>query len=127
MTGQSNIRSYRDLEVWRRSKAYAVNVYRLTENFPKSEVYGLTSQIRRAAVSVPSNIAEGFRRKFRKEKLQFLRVAYGSGSELETQLEISFELGYLDATRYQEASAELDEIMRMMNGVINSIERSKEV
>ena len=116
------IRSYRDLDIWRRAKNYAVQIYKVTEEFPRSEVYGLGGQMRRAAVSIPSNIAEGFRRKSKKEKSHFLRVAYGSGAELETQLEISRDLGYIDDAAYRELGRELDEIMRMMNKAISTIE-----
>ncbi|MDO8536905.1 MAG: four helix bundle protein [bacterium] len=116
-----NIKSYKELNIWQRTKSYAVLVYKATEKFPQSELYGLTSQMRRAAVSMPSNIAEGFRRGSNKEKLQFLRITYGSGAELETQLEISYELGYLDEQKYREMVQELDVIMRMMNKTISAL------
>ncbi len=118
----SSINSYRDLEVWQRSKAFAVSLYKGTHNFPNSEIYSLTNQMRRAAISIPSNIAEGFRRKSKLEKLQFLRIAYGSGAELETQLEISYDLQYLKKEIYGELSKELDEIMRMLNKAISALE-----
>lgn len=126
MTETSNIRSYRDLNVWQKSKAYAVSIYKYkeTEVFPIAERFGLISQMRRAAVSIPSNIAEGFRRKSKLEKLQFLRIAHGSGAELETQLEISCDLEYLKQEVYEKLSKEIDEIMRMLNKAINVIEVS---
>jgi len=119
------IRSYRDLDVWRRSKSLAVQIYRTTDNFPKQEIYSLVSQIRRAAVSIPSNIAEGFRRKSIKEKSQFLSISFGSGAELETQLEIAKDLGYLTNSEYPVLSKELDEIMRMLNKIINNLSVEK--
>src|SRR3989338_1893756 len=85
----SNVASYRDLIVWQKSMRLVIAVYELTEDFPRSEIYGLTSQMRRAAVSIPSNIAEGRRKGSRKEFKQFLINAFGSGSELETQTEIA--------------------------------------
>lgn len=83
------ISSYKDLLVWQKALELSVEIYNLTENFPKEEIYGLTSQIRRAAVSIPSNIAEGRYRGSKKDFSQFLRIAYASGAELETQLEIA--------------------------------------
>ena len=121
MAENSSIKSYRDLIIWQRSKSYAVSIYKITGTFPPSELYGLVSQMRRAAVSIPSNIAEGFRRKTSKEKLQFLRVAYGSGAELETQLDISRALGYIGEPDYKNLSGELGEIMKMMNKAIDAL------
>ncbi len=86
--------SYRDLVAWQKAFALCLNVYRFTEQFPKTEIYGLTSQLRRAAVSVVSNIAEGQGRKTRGEFQQFLGQAKGSLSEMETQILIAAELGY---------------------------------
>lgn len=123
----SDIRSYRDLDVWRRSKALAISIYKVTEDFPKNEIYGLTSQIRRAAVSVPSNVAEGFRRNSDKEKLQFLHIAFGSGAELETQIEISKDLNYLDKDKYSKIFGELEEIMKMLNSIINNFDKANRV
>ena len=113
------IKSYRVLEIWQRSKKFAVDIYRATENFPRAELYGLGSQMRRAAVSIPSNIAEGFRRQSTKEKIQFLHIAYGSGAELETQLEMSNDLGYIK--EYDVLANELDVLMRMFNKTIQSL------
>ena len=90
-----NIRTVKDLVVWQKSIELVELIYKTTERFPRDEQYGLTAQMRRAAVSVPSNIAEGYRRQYRKEYKQFLSIALGSCSELETQLEISKRLGFL--------------------------------
>jgi len=121
MTENSAIKSYRDLNIWKRTKSYAVLIYGVTEKFPSLELYGLTSQMRRAAVSMPSNIAEGFRRNSKKEKLQFLRTAFSSGAELETQLEIAYELKYLNSETYGRLAADLDGIMRMINKAISAL------
>lgn len=101
-----------------------VVIYKITDKFPKSELYGLISQIRRAAVSIPSNIAEGFLRKSKKEKTQFLRISLGSGAELETQLEISLELGYLDKSDYNILENKLSKLMRMLNKAIWKVDNS---
>ena len=85
-------KSYKDLIVWQKSRDLAVVVYKLTEQFPKSELYGLTSQMRRAVISISSNIAESYHRFHSKEKRQFLAIAFGSGSELESQIEIAMSL-----------------------------------
>ena len=88
--------SYRDLEVWQRSMEFAVAVYKATESFPKSEMYGLTSQLRRASISVPSNIAEGYGRRTAGQRHAFLEIALGSIYELETQIELAARLDALD-------------------------------
>ena len=88
-------RPHKNLDVWKESVALATEIYKITSNFPKSEIYGIVSQMRRAAVSVPSNIAEGAARNSDKEFAQFLNIAGGSLSELDTQVEISFNLDYI--------------------------------
>ena len=115
------ITSYKDLKMWQKAKDFTVHIYRTTEQFPKEEQYGLVSQSRRASVSIASNIAEGFRRRFPKEKIQFLRMAYGSGAEIETQLIIAYELGYLEKEEYEKLTNELAEIMKIINVVINKL------
>lgn len=116
------IKTYRDLIVWRKSIELVIAIYRLTDLFPKSEVYGLTSQMRRAAVSIPSNIAEGRRRSSRKDFKNFLLHAYGSGAELETQLTIVKRLPFGDSLDYQKIDVLLDEIMRMLNRMSISLQ-----
>src|SRR3989338_4809921 len=88
MKNGQKIESYRDLIVWQRAMDLVREIYKITLQFPKSELYGLASQMQRAAVAIPSNIAEGFQRGHRKEYCQFLRIAFGSGAELETQIEL---------------------------------------
>lgn len=111
--------SFEDLKVWRLAMDLVLEIYRCTASFPKQEVYGLTSQMRRAAVSVPSNIAEGKGRYYRKELLQFLFHARGSLLELRTQITIARELGFLSPTEADALIARTCEIGRLLNGLIN--------
>jgi four helix bundle protein len=99
------------------------NTYRLSKLFPKDEMYGLTSQIRRSAVSIPSNIAEGSERNSKKEFQQFLAVAYGSLAELETQFEIAYRQGYLNQESLSQIFLITAEVGRMINGLTNSLDR----
>lgn len=115
------IKSYRDLLVWQKSVELAIAVYKLTDGFPKSEMYGITSQIRRAAVSLPSNIAEGKSRGTRKDYRHFLLNAFGSGAELETQIEISKRLNFLDNPHYQKVDTLLGQVMPMLNSLISKL------
>ncbi len=117
----SSINSYKDLIVWQRGMELVVAVYELSEQYPKSELYGLTSQTRRSAVSIPSNIAEGRRRGSKKEYCQFLIIAYGSGSELETQIEIAKRLPFSKGLQFDKVTKPLDEVMRMLNRIISSL------
>jgi four helix bundle protein len=109
--------TYRDLKVWQRSIDLAERIYRLTSNFPQSEMYGLSSQMRRAAVSVASNIAEGWGRPSRKDYARFVLVARGSNDGLETQLVIAERLGFGESGQLTEANALSDEIGKMLNGL----------
>jgi four helix bundle protein len=114
-------RPHYNLAAWKLAMALVKNVYQATRAFPQDEIYGLTAQMRRAAVSVPSNLAEGAARTGRKEFAQFLSVAKGSLSELETQLLISAELGYLDA---KHSIFELvEEVSRLLAGLHRSLSR----
>src|SRR3989338_11205117 len=109
----SNTKSFKDLIVWQKSRDLAVVIYKLTEQFPKSELYGLTSQMRRAVISISSNIAESYHRFHKKEKQQFLAIAFGSGSELESQIEIAKVL--FPEIDYKEAETLLNEAMKILN------------
>ena len=113
-----SINSHKDLIVWQKSIKLCKLVYNLTGKFPKEEVYGLISQMRRSAVSIPSNIAEGRNRGTRKDFSQFLRIALGSASELETQIEIAKELSYLDYKDCVEIESLLEEVSKMTMGLI---------
>lgn len=113
--------SYRDLVVWQKAKVLSVEIYRITEVFPKSEIYGLTSQMRRASVSVVSNIAEGQGRLTKGEFLQFLGNARGSLFELETQLEIALELRYVSSEVQKKTSEQMAEVRRLLIGLMDSL------
>jgi len=113
--------SYKDLHAWQKAIELVLQVYTTTRNFPKEELYGLVSQLRRAAVSVPSNIAEGKGRSSDKEFVLFLHHARGSLLELETQVLIARKLGYRRQDHGQELAARTEELARMLNGLINSI------
>jgi four helix bundle protein len=115
------VQSFRDLVVWQRSLQTAVSVYRLTQKFPREEMYGLTSQMRRAAVSVPSNIAEGHGRLSTGEYRQFLGVAKGSNFELQTQLEIARALGIGDSKLIDETENLSHQVGKMIYGVLEGI------
>ena len=115
------VRSFRDLVVWQKSIQMAVSVYRLTAKFPREETYGLASQLRRAAVSIPSNIAEGHGRLGKNEYRQFLGVARGSNFELQSQLEIARAIGMGDAKALDETDKLSHEVGKMIFGIISAI------
>ena len=117
------IRDYRDLIVWQRAMDLVELVYRTTGAFPKEKVYGLTSQIRRAAVSIPSNIAEGNGRNTTRDYLHFLSMAYGSTKEVETQTLIAERLCYIDSDHSTELVRLTAEIARLISGLVNSLSR----
>ena len=123
-SAKAPIRSHRDLIVWQKAMDLVVNVYRATENFPKAEVYGLTSQIRRAVTSIPANIAEGQGRRLTKEFLYFLANARGSLWELDTHLESAARLGFLSSEVHEELRSQLDEVGRILNGLMRSVTNS---
>ena len=117
------LKSYKELEVWKRAMSFVTEVYGVTSSFPRAEIYGLTSQMRRSAVSVPSNIAEGATRNSTKEFVRFLYVALGSASEIAVQLQIAFNLKYLPEAPFVLLSDEREEISRMLSGLIRSVGR----
>ena len=118
-------RSFKDLLVWQRSMEVAKNVYKITKQFPRSEEFGLSSQLRRCAVSVASNIAEGSKRGTQKDFLQFLRTAMGSAAELETQLLIAKD--EYEGVDYAKVFGLLDEVQRMLNKLALSMQTVKSV
>jgi four helix bundle protein len=118
---ENKIYSYKDLIVWQKSVELAIAIYKLTEKFPKTEIYGLISQMRRAAISIPSNIAERRKRGSIKDFRQFLIIAYSSGAELETQLEIVKKLPFGKSLDYSEADALLLEVMKMLNKMLSKL------
>jgi four helix bundle protein len=118
------ILSYRDLKAWQAAMDLVGEVHRLTKGFPREEVYGISMQMRRAAVSVPSNIAEGHARQSTKEFLQFIAIALGSLAELETQLLIAARLGYLEESRLQSPLELADSVGKMLRGLQKSLRRT---
>jgi four helix bundle protein len=114
--------SFRDLIAWQRAHEFVLATYHLTENFPKTETYGLTSQLRRASVSIPANIAEGFKKRGIADKLRFLNIAQGSAEEVCYYLILAHDLDYADT---RELQAKLDEVCRLLNGYIQGIERRR--
>lgn len=113
--------SFRDLIAWQKAMALVTDVYRATETFPDQERYGLTNQVRRAAVGIASNIAEGKGRLSRKEFVQFLATARGSLCEVQTQLEIGKNLGYLPPARFSDLDAQARELGRILNGLMKTL------
>lgn len=115
------VKSFRDLIVWQKSYHLCLLVYKTTKDFPKSEEFGLTAQLRRSSVSVPSNIAEGYNRKNRKEYIQFLYIAHGSLGELQTQLLIAYDIGYCPETKFKEMYGLSEEVGKMLRSLIESL------
>jgi len=115
------VRNYKDLIVWQKAMDLVFDVYRVTAAFPREEVYGLTNQLRRSAVSVPSNIAEGHGRATKGEFIQFLCHSRGSLLELETQVLIASSLGYLDNSQQELLQTNIAEIARILNGLLSSL------
>lgn len=117
------MRPHRNLDAWIKSVEFVVSIYEITKAFPQEERFGLTSQIRRASVSISSNIAEGAGRKSDREFLQFLSHSQGSASEVDTQLYIAFRLKFINEADYQSLEKSLDDIGRMITGLSNHLER----
>jgi four helix bundle protein len=118
--GDVECKGYRNLVVWQKAMELAKKVYLVTRNFPEEEIYALTSQVRRSAVSVPSNIAEGKGRGTGKEFIQFLRIALGSLYELQTQLELSMRIGYITTAQLNPIDSLALEVEKMLNSLITS-------
>ena len=118
---EGKIQSYKDLLVYQKAYELTLEVYKVTKKFPKEEAYGLVLQARRAAVSVPSNIAEGYRRGSRKEYIQFLNIAYGSAAELETQISLSYDLKILPEESYKRVIALTEEVSKLLFSLIRSL------
>lgn len=115
---KKDIQNFKDLIVWQKSVDLSVLIYEITEGFPREEMYGITSQMRRAAISIASNIAEGKQRGTRKDFVNFLRIAKGSASELETQIIISKKLNFSKEINYSKIENILEEVIRMLRGLI---------
>ena len=109
---------HKKLDVWQKAMDLVIQIYRITESFPKEEKYGLSNQVRRAAVSVPSNIAEGAARQTKKEFVNYLHMAQGSLSELDTQLEVARRLAFLDGKIWEDLDKRLQRVDKMLSGLI---------
>lgn len=120
---KSGLQKYTELIAWQKAIDLVEGIYRVSDRFPRSELYGLTSQIRRGVVSVPSNIAEGQSRRGSREFVHHLGIAYGSLSEVETQLVIAERLGYIDTRQLQHLLDAAAEVGRLINGLSNAIEK----
>lgn len=117
------INSYKDLIVWQKSIALVTSIYELSKTFPSEEKFGVVSQLNRAAVSIPSNIAEGWGRESSKNYLQFLKIARGSVMETETLLVISKNLNFINDTQFSSITNEVEEVSKILQGLINSIQQ----
>ena len=118
------MKNFRDLQIWIRSHGFTLEIYRLTDGFPKTEIYGLVSQMRRSASSIPTNIAEGCGRNTEKDFARFLDNAMGSASELEYQLILARDLKYMQSDDFEKTASELTEIKRMLNAFIQKLRTS---
>jgi four helix bundle protein len=119
--GKTRIKSHRDLVVWQKAKDLAVLVYKATNQFPKEETYSLTSQVRRAVVSIPANIAEGKGRRLPREFIQFLGNSRGSSLELDTRLEIALRLGDLTPHQHSNIQSQVQEVGRLIHDLLHSL------
>ena len=115
------MKDFREMQVWNKGHKLAVEIYKLTAGFPREEIYGLSSQIRRAAVSIPTNVAEGCGRGSAKELKQFLKISMGSASEVEYQILLSYELRYMDRKTYDNLNSDIQEIKKMLSSYIVKI------
>jgi len=117
----NRIEKHSDLLVWQHGRVLVKDIYEMSAKFPKTEHFGLTNQMRRAVISIPSNIAEGFGRHSTKEFIQFLNISRGSLAELQTQLLLSLDLKYIDNTTYEKLDSQIVEIYKMLNGLIKKL------
>jgi len=118
--GTNKIKTFKDLIAWKEGHLLVLEIYKITENFPKSEIFGLTNQMRRAAVSITSNIAEGFSRRTAKEKIQFYRTSLGSLTEIQNQLIVSKDLKYITNDLYEAIDKKTTIIHKLINGLVKS-------
>ncbi len=119
----SKIRSFRDLNAWTSGHSLILLIYKITEDFPEKERFGLASQIRRAAVSITSNISEGFNRESLKEKIQFYSISRGSLAEVQNQLLIARDIGFLNEEHFLKAADESVVVSKLINGLIKSLKK----
>ena len=121
---EKEIKSFRDLIIWQRGINLVKEVYKETQNFPKQELYGLTNQIRRSAISIPSNVSEGHIRQHRAEFRQFLSMALGSLAELETQIIISRELNYISNEKSENLIDQMNSLGKMIRGLMKKLTKT---
>lgn len=119
----STIKSFKDLEVWKKGIVLTTDAYLLTTGFPKEEVYGLSSQLRRSCLSVPLNIAEGHGRKSTKSFINFLNIAYSSSNEIETCFIVAQNLKYINENTFTLFTEKVNEIQKMLNGLISALDK----
>ncbi len=119
------MQDYKSLKVWEKAHKFVLDIYKATSNFPKEELFGLVSQLRRAAVSIPTNIAEGSSRNSKKDFIRFLEIAFGSAKEVEYELLLSNDLKYLQIEIFTKLDDQIKEIKKMLIGLIQSIENKK--
>lgn len=119
-----SLNSYTELDAWKKARTLVCAFYKLTAKFPKEEMYGLAAQMRRAAVSIPSNIAEGCGRQYQKETIQFQYVSRGSQYELETQMYLSYDLGFINENELNQTLETLVECRKLLSGFINYLNKA---
>lgn len=112
---------YKDLIAWQKAYKFTLNIYKITKNFPKEELFGITSQMRRAVSSIPANIAEGSMRQSSKEFQQFIRIARGSMAEMEVWMKLSHDLKYISADAFDDLSSQCEEVGKLLNGLLKSL------
>lgn len=118
------MRNYQKLDAWKISMQLVKDLYMLTKSYPKEELFALTSQTKRAAVSIPSNIAEGMGRQHKKDTIHFLHIARGSAYELETHLNIALMVAIIDEQKFKTIISIIDELMKLLNGLINYMQKA---
>jgi four helix bundle protein len=118
---KASSRPHKNLRLWQKAIDFVVQVYEVTKGFPRNEEFGLTSQLRRAAISVPSNIAEGLTRRTRNDKLHYLNIAQASLSEIDAQLEIARRLGYIDEASFEGVESSMTDVYMLLSGLIRSL------
>jgi four helix bundle protein len=119
-----DIKSYKDLIVWKKAKDLAIEIYKITSNFPKEEMFGITNQLRRAVVSISNNISEGTGRQYKKDTIQFLFVSNGSLNEVESMLQIANELGFINEKKTDELVQRTEEVRKLLKGFIKYFQDS---
>jgi four helix bundle protein len=120
------MRNYRDLQVWKKAHDLTLELYRVSQRFPREEIYGITGQLRRAAVSIGANLAEGCGRRTSTELARFVRIALGSASELDYHLLLSRDLGFLSSDDFTSSTAKLTEVRKMLTSFLQSVEEQIE-